>query len=197
MKLPASLVKAGAPAAVLKDPVRLSVGEEGLTGNFSIKLPALLEKRRKEFAIPDCCFGRVAMFDRVLVFQITEEDADKVSPGSRLFRPESAQDRALKEAPRGVIITGGLAALDYLWANGAGLGSVINFVRLSPWRMPVGFIKGTEIQLHVMRVGDIVACEDMATEDYYVALDEIKALHQLRIDGKLRPRADVNPSDDY
>ena len=193
--LPASMVRVGTPDAVMKEPVKLSLGDDGVSEKLAVKLPPLLEARRREFAIPDCCFTRVAMFDRCLIFQITE-GAQKASPGSMLWAPETAQARNLKDAPRGVVITAGLAALDYLWANGVRPGNIVNFVRLSPWRMPVGTVKGTEIQLHVVRAGDIVAHEDQAIEAE-VVLDEDKGLHQLQIDGKVRPRADVQPSDDY
>lgn len=183
------------PSAILQEPVKWTIGDEGLTGDFPQALPSLLEARRKLFAIPDCCFRREAMFGRVLIYQITD-DAEKF-PNSSLWRPEANKEKNLREAPRGVVITAGLKALDYLWANGAVLGSIVNFVRLSPWRMPVGTVKGKQIELHVVRVGDIVAFEDLALDsDREVVLDEQVAVHQLKIDGKVRPRADLGAQDE-
>lgn len=183
-------------AAARKDPVQLTIGEEGLVGDIPWKLPPLLEARRLEHAIPDCAFRRRATFDRCLLWQFTDDDAKY--PGTSLYMPETTKDRRKEEAPRGVLVTAGLAALDYLWANGVRLGNIVNWVRLSPWRMPVGFIKGVEIKLHVVRAREIIACEDMPLEaDYEVVLDEKHGLHQLKVDGKIRPRADVEPSEEY
>jgi hypothetical protein len=190
------MVKVGTPEVAKKEPLRLTIGDEGLTGDFPMKLSPLLEKRRLEYAIPDCAFRRRATFGRCLLWQFTDDDAK--FPGTSLYMPEATKARSKEEAPRGVLITAGLQDLDFLWANGMEPGSIVNWVRLSPWRMPVGFIKGTEIKLHVCRAREIVACEDLELEaDHEVVLDEKHGLHQLKVDGKIRPRADIEPSDDY
>lgn len=196
--IPTPGARIGTPAAALEDTVLFKLGDPGISEVLDLPrpLPELLEARRKEFAIPDCCFTRVAAFGRVLLYQIHDKDHEKVAPGSMLWAPQRLQDKNKAEAPRGVIVTAGLKSLDFLWANGMDLGSVVNFVRMSPWRMPVGHIAGKEITLHVVRVGDIVACEDLVKTPHRVVLDEEHALHQLEIGGKVRPRADLQAQDE-
>jgi hypothetical protein len=164
-----------------------------------MNLPPLLRERREKYSIPDACFSQVALFDRVLLWQIPlfDVDSDKVAPGSMLFATERSKDVKLTQAPRGVVVTAGLAALDYLWCNGVELGAIVKFVRLSPWHMPVDVVGGKEQYMQVVRVGDIVACEDLSWLPHEVARDEENGIHQLVINGKLRPRADTEPNDDY
>ena len=165
-----------------------------------MRLPDLLEERRKKYSIPDQCFGQVALFDRVLLYQIPLFDGigDKVAPGSRIIAAQTTQEKRLSSAPRGIVITAGLAARDYLWANGVELGSIIKFVRLSPWHMPVGIDQANkEIYLQVVRVGDIVACEDLADSKATIVLDKKRGLHEMKVGKEVRRRADPEPNDDY
>lgn len=166
-------------------------------------VPPLLKARAKKYGIPEACFDQVAMFDRALLWQIdmTDEDADKVAPGSTLFKPAKAIDKDKTMAPRGVVVTAGLGALDFLWAHGAELGSIVKFVRLSPWRMPMVNKPGEPaIDMQVVRVGDQVACEDlvgMVKEGRAELVRSKSGVHQWRIDGELRPRVEPTASDDY
>lgn len=163
-------------------------------------IPPLLKKRVKKYGITAACFDQLALFDRALLWQIPllDDTKDKAMAGGRIIAPEAYKAREATAAPRGVVVTAGLGALDYLWAHGAEIGSIVKFVRLSPWHMPVAFTpEGKSVYLQVVRVGDAVACEDlvqMRREGRAELVRRADGTHQWRIDGHFRPRI-VDPSD--
>ena len=127
----------------------------------ALGLPPLLEKRRIEYGIVDEAFEQECLFDRVYVWQIPRNEADTYE-GTMIIRPDQAKRREEESCPRGVIVSAGLKALDNLRSNGVDLGHVISFVRMSPWRMPIGNIAGVEIPpLLVMRDGDLISSLDL------------------------------------
>ena len=75
--------------------------------------------------------------------------------------PDTARQRNEESTPRGVIVSAGLRARDNLASNGMDIGHVVNFIRLSPFRLPYLSISGVEMCLLVMRDGDIVSSEDV------------------------------------
>ena len=124
-------------------------------------LPPLLEKRRLEYQIPDKAFSRTCMFDKILLFQIPMWE-DETYGDTRIIMPEMGQERVEESAPRGIIVSAGLQALDVLHSHGSGLGHKVLYVHLSPWRVPFMMISGHELYLIPLRVGDLVADEDTA-----------------------------------
>lgn len=119
-----------------------------------LKLPEMLQEAREKYGIEDGCFSRMAMFDRCFVWQIPVDEKIK---GSVLIKSEKTKARERYGAPTGILISAGLQALDYLVTNGCpGLGARVDFVRLSPWRMPVDTIDGREVELVVCRATDLV-----------------------------------------
>jgi hypothetical protein len=124
-------------------------------------LPPLLEARRLEYQIPDEAFGRTCMFDKILLFQIPMWEGGTYGDTSILM-PETGESRVEESAPRGVIISAGLQALDILHSHGSGLGHRVLYVHMSPWRVPFMMISGHELYLIPLRVGDLVADEDTA-----------------------------------
>jgi hypothetical protein len=76
--------------------------------------------------------------------------------------PDSAKKRVREEAPRGVIESAGLEALDTLRSHGADLGHIVNFVRLAPWRLPVDMIAGAPVYVLILQDADITSSEDTA-----------------------------------
>ena len=126
-------------------------------------LPPLLEARRLEYGIVDQAFEQEALFDRIYVWQIPRTGGDTYE-GTMIVRPEQGKRREENETPRGIIISAGLKGMDNLRSNGVDLGHIVNFIRASPWRMPIGTINGVEIPpLMVMRDGDLVSSDDLAT----------------------------------
>ena len=81
---------------------------------------------------------------------------------SSIIIPDQGKARLSEEAPRGVIVSAGLQALDVLRSNGCDIGYIVMFVRLSPWRVPIATIAGKEQYLIPLKVGDLISVEDTA-----------------------------------
>lgn len=129
----------------------------------ALGLPKLLESRRLEYGIVDNAFAQEAVYDRLYVWQIPRVSGETYE-GTSILRPDSGHDRERHQTPRGILVSAGMRALDNLRSNGIDLGHIVNFIRSSPWRMPIGSINGVEIPpLMVMRDGDLVSSEDLAS----------------------------------
>jgi hypothetical protein len=134
----------------------------GMAKPGKLGLPALLEARRLEYIIPDGAFEHQAAYDRILVMQLPEKAHESGRyEGTKIIMTQEARARNKEGAPRGVICSAGLAALDNLRSNGMDLGHIISFVRQSVWRVPVGIVESVPIYLVVLRDGDIIASEDL------------------------------------
>lgn len=142
----------------------------------ALNLPPLLEKRRQEYGITDGAFKRAAQFDRIYVFQIAMNDGPTFVKDGRIFMPETAKKRVREEAARGIVISAGLKALDNLRSNGTDLGHIVNFARLSPYRIPSEHIDGVEQHIMVLRDGDIIGDEDLEEQRRagLVAVEQLK-----------------------
>lgn len=127
----------------------------------ALNLPPLLEQRRLEYGLPDHLFDAQATFGFVLVYQITRL-ASETYGDSVIVRTQQNMDREAKEAPRGIIISAGLDALDKLRSNGVDLGHIVLFSRSIPYRASMGIAGLKEQYLLVLQVGDIFASEDAA-----------------------------------
>lgn len=128
----------------------------------TLGLPKLLEAKRWKYGIPDqVLFNQHAVFNKVLVLQVPEEETDTYA-GGVIIKPETVKTRELVEAPRGVIISAGLQALDELRSNGVDIGHTVGFTRLAPFRRPVATIAGQRVHLVVLHAGDIIDSEDLA-----------------------------------
>ena len=127
----------------------------------TIGLGPLVDRKRRQYGIPDeAFFSQCAVFNRVLVAQIPEEEGDTYE-GSVILKTEIAKKRDLVEAPRGVIVSAGLQALDELRSNGFDIGHTVGFTRLAPFRRPFATIGGERLTLIVLVAGDIVDSEDL------------------------------------
>jgi hypothetical protein len=141
-----------------EDPL-LPLRKEALAPPGAFNLPPLLEERRREHLIPNGAFAQRAMYDRLLLWQIPyyrENYGD-----TRIIMSEQGRDRNKNEAPRGIIVSAGLQALDVLHDHGSGLGNIVKFIRLAPWRLPCDMIGGQEQYLMILRCGDLIADEDL------------------------------------
>jgi len=130
----------------------------------SLNIPPLLEQRRWEYAIPDGAFSIQASFDRILAWQIKPaiHDNQKGTFGdTSIIMPAASRDRTEDEAPRAILVSAGLNALDNLRSNGIDIGHIVTFVRLAPWGIPVVSIGGKEKKILILRDGDILGSEDL------------------------------------
>lgn len=164
-----------------------------------LKLPPLLEQRRKEFGIEDGCFRTHALFDRCFVWQIP---VDEKIAGSTLIKSERTKSREKVQAPKGVLISAGLQAMDYLITNGCqGLGAIVEFVRLSPWRMPVDTVDGKDVEMVVCRATDLVGDRWLAEALYETGEAEIvrntDGTHSLRVGEFTYEPLTPESADDY
>lgn len=129
-------------------------------GHF--KIPPLLEQRRIEANIPDGFFEFQMAFDRILIFQLSQDQGETYGD-TLIIKPEAVAAVQHREAPKGVLVGAGLRALDNLKSNGIDVGHVITFINNAPWHMRLGNIKGHDYYGLVMRDGDITGSEDLAT----------------------------------
>lgn len=131
-------------------------------GTYNI--PMVLDERRFEYGIPNGCFEHYPAFDKVYIWQVTLTERHTYSEGGAIVKPEAiiASDR--NTAPRGIIVSAGLQALDSLRSTGIDIGHIVRFKKFSPFIQPVGEIKGVNLTVMVIRDGDIVSSEDLAKE---------------------------------
>jgi hypothetical protein len=119
-----------------------------------------LEDARLKYGIPDSVFGVEALFDRIFVWQLPRVFGDVIE-GTTLIKPETTRQREEEGTPRGVVVSAGLKALDNLRSNGVELGDVVNFIRLSPWKLTMQEIRGVEVNVLILRDGDLIASEEL------------------------------------
>lgn len=132
----------------------------------SIGLGPLVDKKRKQYGIPDeAFFNQCPAFNKILVAQIPEDEGETYGgEGGLIIKTEIAKTRELVEAPRGVIVGAGLQALDVLRSNGMDIGHTVGFTRLAPFRRPFATIAGERLTLIVLVAGDIVDSEDLGQQ---------------------------------
>jgi hypothetical protein len=126
----------------------------------ALGLSPKLDERRLQHGIPDSVFTVEALFDRMFVWQLPRVFGDIIE-GTMLIKPETARQREEESTPRGVIVSAGLKALDNLRSNGVNVGDVVNFIRLSPWKLTLQEIAGVEVNVLILRDGDLIASEDL------------------------------------
>ncbi len=124
----------------------------------------LLESRRLKYGIPDQFFASHPANNRVYVMQLADEDEGMYGGKEGVIHmTESAMERKFQAAPKGIILGGGLKAMDHMYANGYWIGHVVSFVAMSPYRLPVARIGGVEKHVLVMTAGDIADSYDLST----------------------------------
>lgn len=129
----------------------------------SLGLPELLDARRLEWGITDGAFEHQAAYDRILVHQIPMAhfmDGKYAGPGGLIVMPDNQAKARERSAPRGIIVSAGLKALDELRTNGMDLGHIITFNEVSPWRIETDVVGGKLQHLLVMHAGHIISSED-------------------------------------
>lgn len=129
----------------------------------TLGLPPLLDARRMEYALTDAVFQQQAMFDKLFVAQVDVDKSETADPRGKIIAPPKARERQIEAYPRGIIVSAGLLALDQLETNGSGLGHIVTFCRLTPWRIPFEMISGKERYLIPLNTSDILADSDAWT----------------------------------
>jgi hypothetical protein len=132
-------------------------------GHYNI--PEILDKRRLEYLIPNGAFESYPGFDKCYIWQISLEGArDTYSEGGKILMPDAVKSYKKNTAPRGILVSAGLQAMDSLYSTGFAIGHIVRFKKFSPFIMPVGEIDGHELAVMVVRDGDIEASEDLALD---------------------------------
>lgn len=130
----------------------------GVPGGASpLGLPPLLEQRRLDFGIPDACFDTQALFDCCTIFQVPKF-VDRL--GS-LFVPDEVKQANVESAPRAILLSAGLKALDILKSNGVDLGHIVTFVKLAPYRTLACWIGGDPVWVLQVQAKHIRGSEDL------------------------------------
>lgn len=157
------LRRQGVPETVIKAAMEQSEAiRKAMAPPGDLGLPPLLDKRRLEYGIPDFCFSREATFHRILVWQLPPEDMTEGFLGdTSIVAPDVMLDREQKAAPRGIVVSAGLRALDELRSNGVDLGHIVTFLRIVPWRLRVGILNAKRVELLILNAGDVVASTDL------------------------------------
>ena len=151
-------VREGVRTSYLRDVEALKrhISPPGMPG-----LPKLLDERRVQFGIIDEAFAQQATYDYLFVHQITQLSGATFGDTS-IIMPDTTRIREEREAPRGIIVSAGLAALDGLRSNGIDLGHIIAHIHNAPNRLRIAIIGGKAHSLLVLHAGDIIASEDLA-----------------------------------
>lgn len=167
----------------------------------ALGLPGKLDLERRKYGIPDSVFSVEAVYDRIFIYQLPRVFGDLIE-GTSLVKPESVRKREEESTPRGVIVSAGLKALDNLRSNGMDLGHVVNFIRLSPWKLTLQEICGMEINVLILRDGDIIASEELPKLRSMGVVSTVRAdtpagiEHRLKCEGEtLRPMSPWIPDD--
>lgn len=98
-----------------------------------------LEDRRWDAGIIDEAFMHAAVGETVYVYQIRVVDTENVK-GSQIIRPEVSVAGERFNASRAIVVSAGLKARNYLWANGVDLGHVVRFAKLAALRIELGVV---------------------------------------------------------
>lgn len=136
---------------------------ERIAAPGALDLPKLLDQRRIEWAITDGAFKLAMVYDRVLIYQIPEDDTKegKMGKDSVIWAPDQTKDRLKHECPRGVLIGAGVKALDALRSHGIDLGHIVYYIASQPWRLQFDYIAGKRVTALPMNAGDIIGSEDL------------------------------------
>lgn len=164
-----------------------------------LNLPPLLDARRIEHGIIDGAFAAEAAYNRVFIWQLPDKEFEGGTYGkdSMILAPQNTQSRENHEAPRGIVVSAGLVALDGLRSHGIDLGHIVTLLREVPFRLRVGYAGSKAHHLLVITTGDICGNEDLAESR---RLGEVKVVlhgeqHKLETrDGQpWSPISGVNP----
>jgi hypothetical protein len=139
--------------------LRLAALRKHMSSAKKLRLPKMLERRRQEYSLTDGFFRVQAAFDRCYVYQIPVFEHESYGDGL-IVRPESTRSREQNEAPRGVLISAGLKAMDALRSNGIDIGHIVTFAHYVVATMVVDMVDGIPLKVSVMNAGHVSGSED-------------------------------------
>lgn len=158
-----------APMFIPRDALKQAVEQtarikEKMAPPGCLGLPELLEKRRLEYGIIDSAFRVQAAFNRIFIHKIPDQmfKNGRYGDDSRIELPDTVKKQLLNMAPRGIIISAGLSALDTLRDHGMDLGHIVTVNRVSPWRVIYDIIGGEQMSYLIVQDRDISGSEDTA-----------------------------------
>lgn len=159
----AELDKGVSPVVMAMAEAETKAMREHMSPPGTLNLPTLLEARRLEMGLPDDYFTIDAVYQRVFLKQLKPREFGEGKYGTTgILMIPAVESREGKEAPRGVIVSAGIDALDYLISHGMELGHIVQFCEEAPYGIRVGIPGGYEQKVIVIDVGDIIASEDLA-----------------------------------
>lgn len=164
--------------------------EKSLKPKGFFNVPELLDNRRLEYAIPNGAFASYPTFDKCYVWQIPMDERTTYAEGGLIVRPDQIMAADRHTAPRGILISAGLQAMDSLYSTGVELGHIIRFKKLSPFVMQVDDIDGHKLYCMVVRDGDIDGSEDLAIA-YHQKLVELKNVSDKGFDFRFGKQGEV------
>lgn len=131
----------------------------------ALGLPPLLDQRRLEFGLVDELFTVDAVYQRLLIWQIMPGDYEEgtFGKGSMIAMSDQQQARELRDAPRGIIVSAGTDALDYLLSHGMDVGHIVWICQEAPYGIQVAIVAYKAQKLMIVDAGDICVSEDLAT----------------------------------
>jgi hypothetical protein len=138
--------------------------ESSLKPKGFFNIPKLLDDRRIEYAIPNGAFSIYPSFDRVYIYQIPVKERDTFTSGGSILMPDDQRAYDKNTAPRGILISAGLKAMDTLYSTGYQIGHIVRFKKFSPFIVTVDEIDGHNLTVMVVRDGDLEGSEDMAEQ---------------------------------
>lgn len=138
--------------------IRSRMSLKGLLG-----LPPLLDAARLEYGITDAAFRVQAVYDRILVWQVSMQKGDTYE-GSKIVLAETTKARELNKAPIGIIVSAGLIALDKLKSHGMDLGHKVIFTHSAPYFVRYDVVEGQDYHLIVLKAGHITASYNLAED---------------------------------
>ena len=154
---------------------------------------SILDQRVREYNIPP--WPGDAQYARIIVYRVPDKAASRetFAEGGFIVKPDPVASNIKWRAPRGIIVSAGLQAMDVLRGNGMGLGDMIWMASHTPWRFEVEQkVDGQSVDFFFMQVGDIVLSEDMLERRKKgTAKVELRdGRHQLVLDDSVVPRFD-------
>jgi hypothetical protein len=139
--------------------------EAEIRANFAgpgeLGLPKLLEAKRIKHGIPNAAWDSQPMFDQVLLWPVPIESSKTYGTGV-IVKTDAVLKRELTEAPKGVIVSAGLTALDQLRSHGCDVGHTIFFYQLAPLRMRLPMIAGKESSLVMIQARYVFGSEELS-----------------------------------
>lgn len=143
--------------------LRASIWAEDSPEAKAAMLPPLLELRRRQHLIPNGAFDIFPAYDRVLIWQLGEHDAEEAEKfkGTGIYKPAAKVDYDRAMNPRGLVVGAGLLALNMLRSNGIDLGHTVRFQGYTISEHEVDVVEGKSLTVKSIIAGHVVGSEDL------------------------------------